>query len=163
MFLLELGPSLPMGGSGFVKTTVCQEAVATDSSIDLLSAWLPNLPTSWWLTVLVLFLWVILPWYLASGDCVVFVHLIAVPSCTWSQGCLRRGPGQDSKGHARHIVECGIRPPKMAAVLLLSIHPLLDQSLLHHTYLPHDWPSYVLPPAPSSVFQPCLKSPPDDS
>ena len=56
MFHLEPGLSPPHGGdSGFVKTRdgltfriTVQEAAATDSlSIDLVSTWLQNVPTSW--------------------------------------------------------------------------------------------------------------------
>ena len=96
--------------------------------------------------------WVSYSWYLASGVCVVFAvsdcHALL---CTWSQGCLRRGPDQDCKGHERHIgVECVIRPPKMA-VLLLSIHPLLDQSLLHLHLL--TWLTFLpIAPCPSQCF-----------
>ena len=43
---------------------------------------------------------------------------------------------QDCKGPAGHVgVAHGVRPVKMA-VLLLSLRPLLDQSLLHS----HDYP-----------------------
>lgn len=60
------------------------------------------------------------------------VYLIAVPVYVPDpRDVSEEGQAKIPKGHARHIgVECVIRPPKMA-VLLLSIHPLLDQSLLH--------------------------------
>lgn len=56
---------------------------------------------------------------------------------------------QDFEVHAGFIgEECVVRPPRLA-VLLLSVHPLLDQCLHHLTYS-HDSPSYMLAPTPAS-------------
>ena len=55
----------------------------------------------------------------------------SVPVHTSTQGYRRREVDQDGKDHAEYVrVECRARLLRMA-VLLLSVHPLLDQSLLH--------------------------------
>ena len=60
----------------------------------------------------------------------------SVPLHTRPQGYCGRGADQDCKGRAGHVgVECMVTPLKMA-VLLLSVHPLPDQCLLH-LYLTH--------------------------
>ena len=53
------------------------------------------------------------------------------PSIYLTQGYLGRGVDQDCQGRAGYVrVEGMVRPAEMV-VLLLSVHPLLDQSLLH--------------------------------
>ena len=64
--------------------------------------------------------------------------------------------GKDILSHQGriHLFLCMIRPPKMA-VLLLSVHPLLDQCLLplHPTHMP-DLPAYLLQiPASDCSYQ----------
>ena len=74
--------------------------------------------------------------FLILFDCYCFVlyfwHMVALPSyVTDHRDLMEDWVGQDCKGCAGCIrVECMIRPPKMA-ILLLSVHPLLDQCLLH--------------------------------
>ena len=77
-------------------------------------------------------------------------YLVAVPPTYLTPGISRKRVDQDCKGRAVCVgVECMVRPLKMA-VLLLSVHPLPDQCLLH-LYPMHmtDLPTH-LPQAPAS-------------
>ena len=58
-------------------------------------------------------------------------YLVAVPPTYLTPGIWGRGADQDCKRPAGSVgLECMVRPPKMAA-LLVSVHPLPDQCLLH--------------------------------
>lgn len=148
--ILEPGLSPPHGGGpGFGKTrcsftflTTGWDAAAIDFlSIDPVSAWLQNLPTSWQVTVLTrcltldalyLLVFVLYLWY-----------MVAVSLYIWPEGYHRSwGNEQGSKCCAGYVgVECMIRLPEVVVyplpnLCLLHLHLLTSLTFLH-TYFCH--------------------------